>query len=145
MQLQQVVGGGDQPPFGPDGASAALVEASHAAVVFGLAEDGLDHRLASPVELPAALAGQHPSHEGVVAARPAGPRRLAFAGVGRDEDLTALGDRAFHLALMPVTGVGQHDARRLLDTDGVRLAARGIEHRLEMTEVTVITSAARTI
>jgi hypothetical protein len=52
------VGGGDQPPFSPDGASAASVEAAHAAVVFGLAEDGLDHRLSLPVELAAALAGQ---------------------------------------------------------------------------------------
>src|SRR3954447_11699656 len=89
VKLEQVVGGGDQPPFGPDRASASSVEAVHAAVVFGLAEDGLDHRLAAPVELAAALAGQDPPHEGVIPARPARPGCLAFAGVGRDEPLAA--------------------------------------------------------
>jgi hypothetical protein len=49
VKLQQVVGGRDEPPFGPDRTSAASVKASHAAVVLGLTEDGLDHRLASPV------------------------------------------------------------------------------------------------
>ena len=37
---------------------------------------------------------------------------------------------------MPVAGVGQHDAGRLLDADALKLAARGVEHRLEVTEVT---------
>src|SRR4051794_22579147 len=46
----EVMGGGDEPPFGSDGGSAASVEATHAAVVFGVAEDGLDHRLAATVE-----------------------------------------------------------------------------------------------
>ncbi len=57
VKLEQVVRGRDEPPFGPDGASAASVEAAHAAVVFGLTEDGLDHWLAAPVKLAAALAG----------------------------------------------------------------------------------------
>src|ERR671911_607956 len=102
------------------------MEAAHAAVVFGLAEDGLDHRLSSPVELAAALAGQHAAHEGVVAARPAGPRGLAFAGVGRDEHLAAPGDRALHLALMPVAGVGEDHPGKLVDAGGLQLAAGGV-------------------
>src|SRR5439155_19172736 len=90
VKLEEVVGGGDQPPLGPDRASASSVEAGHAAVVFGLAEDGLDHRLAAAVELAAALAGQHAAHEVVVAARPARPWRLAFARVRWDEHLAAV-------------------------------------------------------
>src|SRR3954469_9328797 len=135
VKLEEVVGGGDEPPFGPDRASASSVEARHPAVVFGLAEDGLDHRLAAAVELAAALAGQDAAHEGVVAAGPARPWRLAFAGVGWDEHLSAGGVRAFHLALMPVAGVGEDDAGRLVDAGVLHLAAGGVEHRLEVAEV----------
>jgi len=61
---------------------------------------------------------------------------LRFARVGRDEHLAAVGVRALHLALVPVAGVGQDDARRLLDADGLQLATCGVKHRLEVTEVT---------
>src|SRR3954469_3457138 len=89
VKLEEVVGGGDEPPFGPDRASASSVEAGHAAIVFGLTEDGLDHRLAATVELAAALAGQDAAHEVVVAAGPSRPWRLAFAGVGWEEHMRA--------------------------------------------------------
>jgi hypothetical protein len=36
---------------------------------------------------------------------------------------------------MPVAGVGQHDARWFLDADALKLAASGVEHRLEVPEV----------
>lgn len=65
MKLEQVVGGCDEPPLGSDRCAAAPVEAVHAAVVLGLAEHGLDHRLAAPVELPAAVGSQDAAHEGV--------------------------------------------------------------------------------
>src|SRR5204863_949586 len=91
--------------------------------------------LAAAVERATALAGQDPSHEVVVAAGPSRSRCLAFAGVGWDEDLAAVGDRSFHLALMPVAGVGEDDAGRLLDADARKLAAGGVEHRLEVSEI----------
>jgi hypothetical protein len=103
--------------------------------LFGVAEDGLDHRLAATVELAAAFGGEDPAHEGVVAAGPSRSWCLALAGVRWDEDLAALGDRALHLALMPVAGIGQDDAGRLLDADLLQLAAGGVEHRLEVSEV----------
>src|SRR4051794_23354904 len=130
VKLEEVVGGGDEPPFGPDRASASSVEAGHAAIVFGLTEDGLDHRLAAAVELAAALAGQDAAHEVVVAAGPSRPRCLAFARIRWDEHLAAGGVRAFHLTLVPVAGVGQHDTGRFLKADPLKLAARGVEHRL---------------
>jgi hypothetical protein len=135
VKLEEVVGGGDQAPFGSDGGSAASLEAGHAAVVLGVAEDGLDHRLTPSVELAAALAGEDAAHEVVIAARPTGPRALAFAGVGRDEHLAAARDGALHLVLVPVAGVGDHDVGDLVDADGVQLAANGVEHRLEVSEV----------
>ena len=42
VQLQQVVGGGDQAPFGSAGGSAASLEAVDAAVELRVGEDGLD-------------------------------------------------------------------------------------------------------
>jgi hypothetical protein len=42
VELEQVVGGHAEPPFGPDGGSSAAVEAGDAAAVFGVAEHGLD-------------------------------------------------------------------------------------------------------
>jgi len=57
VELEQVVRGRDEPPFGTGGASAAPVEAARAAVVFGVVEDELDHRLPTAIELAAELAG----------------------------------------------------------------------------------------
>src|SRR3954451_5656476 len=58
VRLEEVVGGGDEPPFGPDRASASSVEARHPAVVFGLAEDGLDHRPAGGAKTGAIIGGR---------------------------------------------------------------------------------------
>jgi hypothetical protein len=47
---------------------------------------------------------------------------------------------------MPIAGVGQHDARRLADTDGLELrVASSIGSRCPKSGAAVITSAARTI
>jgi len=42
VELEQVVGGRQEPPFGPDGGSPAPGEAGEAAVVLGIAEYRLD-------------------------------------------------------------------------------------------------------
>src|SRR3954451_24073044 len=116
VELEEVVGGGDESPFGAHGGSASSVEAAHSAVELRLAKDRLDHRLALAVELAAMLAGKDPAHERVVAAVPARPWALSSARVGRDQDLDAAIDDVLHLLVMPVAGVGEHDARRLGDT-----------------------------
>ena len=46
VELEEVVGGGDQPPFRPAGGSAAALEAVDAAVELGVGEHGLDGDLA---------------------------------------------------------------------------------------------------
>src|SRR5215217_3189220 len=79
-ELEEVVGGGDESPFGAGGVSAAAVEAVDAAVELRLAEDGLDHRLAFAVELGAAVGREPLAHRGVGAAFPAGPRAFSSAG-----------------------------------------------------------------
>src|SRR5205814_707898 len=53
-ELEEVVGGGDELPFAVHGGHAATGEASDAAVVFGLAEHGLDRRGSLLVEPPTA-------------------------------------------------------------------------------------------
>jgi hypothetical protein len=135
VELEQVVGGGDQAPFRADGGSASSVEAIDAAVVFRLAEDGLDHRLALAVELAAVLAGQDPAHERVEAAVPARPGAFAFAGIRWDQHRDALVDDPFHLALVPIAGVRQQHPGRFGDASGAQLALGGVEHRLEVPEV----------
>jgi transposase len=78
VELDQVVGGGDQAPFAAHRGSASSSEAVESAVEFGVAEDRLDHGLASSVELACVLCREHAAHEGVVAAVPAGAGVLAF-------------------------------------------------------------------
>ena len=50
VELDEVVGGGDEPPLGAGCGSSAAVKADEAAVVFGVAEDGLDELAALLVE-----------------------------------------------------------------------------------------------
>ena len=70
VELEEVVGGGDQPPFGADRAAAPASEAVQATVELHLREHGLDHWLAFAVELAATLGSQDAAHEVVVAAVP---------------------------------------------------------------------------
>src|SRR3954462_11817592 len=50
VELEEVVGSGDESPFRSARGSAAALEASHLAVELQLTEDGLDRGLSSPVE-----------------------------------------------------------------------------------------------
>jgi hypothetical protein len=49
VELEQVVGGGDEPPFASAGGSAAALEAFDGAVELDLAKDGFDGDLALAV------------------------------------------------------------------------------------------------
>src|SRR4051794_23881712 len=81
VEFEQVVGRRDEPPFRPAGGSSAALEASHLAVVFQLAKDGLDRGLAPPVERTAVRAGEHAAHEVIKPARPSRARAATQAGV----------------------------------------------------------------
>src|SRR5439155_5536049 len=79
-ELEQVVGGGDQPPLGSAGGQSSSLEAVGAAVVFGLAEDRLDRLHALAVQRASKLGPQHGAHEVITAATEVGVGVLA-AGV----------------------------------------------------------------
>jgi hypothetical protein len=135
VELQEVVGRADQAPFGANGGPAPSVKAIQATVELGLGEHRLDELLSLSIELAAVVGVEHPAHEGVEATVPAGSRRLASAGVRRDQHPDAVGDDAFHLVLVPIAGVREHDLRILGDAGGVKLAAGRVEDRFEMAEV----------
>src|SRR3974390_2482960 len=61
-EVGAVVWGGDELPFAIDRAEAAAGEASDAAVVFGLSEDGLDRRASFLVEPSSAWCGELGDH-----------------------------------------------------------------------------------
>ena len=82
VELEEVVGGGDQPPFRAAGGSSSSLEAVDAPVELGVSEDRLDHRLAFSVELAAGVGLEHAAHERVGAAAPAGPGALALRESG---------------------------------------------------------------
>src|SRR3954452_5614884 len=92
VELAEVVGGGDEPPFGTDGGAAASLVLGGAAGVVGVAEDRFDRLAALLVELSADVGREHRAHEVVGAAVPAGPFRLvlAAAGVGRNQHCDAV-------------------------------------------------------
>ena len=69
------------------------------------------------------------------AAVPAGAGAFAFAGVGRDQDLGAAADDAFHLVLVSVAGVGQDDLELVSDASGAEFALGSSDHRLEVPDV----------
>ena len=77
VELEEIVGGGDQSPFRPAGRSAAALEALDHAVELELAEHRLDRDLALAVERPPAGRGEHTPHEVIEAAGPARTRALA--------------------------------------------------------------------
>jgi hypothetical protein len=55
VELEEVVGGRKEPPFGPNRGSAASRKAGESAVLLGMAEDRLDQLCAPLVERFAAL------------------------------------------------------------------------------------------
>jgi hypothetical protein len=135
VELEKVVRGRDEPPFGADGRAASSSETVDAAVELRLTEHGLDHRLALAVKPAAALAGEDAAHEGVIAACPAAASALALAGVRRDQHLDATIDDVLHLLLMPVAGIRKQHLRPPGAAGDFKLALRGVEHRLQMPEV----------
>jgi hypothetical protein len=86
VELQQVVGGGDQSPFRPGGGSATSSELPEPAVVLDLPERRLDRPGALAVELGTGVAGQRdgPAGPGGRSVRhrhpPTGPRPHPIAG-----------------------------------------------------------------
>lgn len=90
VELQEVVGGGDQPPFRERGRSSSSLELVDAPVVLGLCEHRLDHRLSSSVEPVCILGRERLAHRRVPFALPSRPRGLALASVRRDENLHVL-------------------------------------------------------
>src|SRR4051794_28605892 len=116
VELEEIVGGCDEPPFRPAGRSAAALEASDLAVELQLAEDGLDGDLSSPVSGAPDGRGEHAAHEVIEAAGPSRSRRRAEPEVGGDEDLDAVADNRFDLARVPVAGVRDDDGR-LVEVD----------------------------
>src|SRR5918997_2440460 len=81
VSCPEVVGGGDQAPLRADGGAASSVEAIDPAIVFCLAEHGLDHRLALAVKTAAVLCRQNAAHECVEAAVPARSGAPALARI----------------------------------------------------------------
>lgn len=102
---------------------------------FVSANTGSTIALASAIELTPELAFEHPAHERVHPVVPAGTRIGSFARVGRHEHLGAADGDVLHLHPVSVPGVSQRDLRTLGHADRLKLAFRGGDHRLEMTEV----------
>src|SRR3954464_3551068 len=73
VELEEVVGRGDESPLASAGGPAAAGEAFERAVELDLAEDGLDRDLALAIELAALRCGQDAAHEVKALAGPAGP------------------------------------------------------------------------
>ena len=135
MELEEVVGGGDEAPFRVAGGSAAALEAVEAAVELRVREHRLDGFLSSSVERFAELGLEHGAHERVGAAVPARPGAFALVGVGRDEHRDALAGDVLDLLLVPVAGVGDDHAGLLGDAGRVEFCLCGVDHWAEMSEV----------
>src|SRR5664280_2595687 len=105
VELQEVVGGGDQSPLRPRGRSSAALEAIDATVELCLSEHRLDHRLAFSIERASEVALKHSPHVRIGAAIPSRTGAFALAGVGRDEHLDPAVNDVLHLHLMLVAGV----------------------------------------
>jgi hypothetical protein len=107
VELEQVVGGHAEPPFGHDGGSSAAMESGDTAVVFGVAEPGLDDVLSLWVERLAVLGGADVAHEVVDPAAPARHGRCSQAGSGPDQDGDAVAGEPLDLLGVPVARVGR--------------------------------------
>jgi hypothetical protein len=57
VELEEIVGGRDEAPLGPNSAASSSSEAIKAAVELHLREHRLDHRLPTAVEAAAAVGG----------------------------------------------------------------------------------------
>ena len=142
VELEEVVGSGDQPPFGSACREAAPLEAVGAAGHFGLSEDRLDHLLSTAVEGSAVFAADHALHLRIEAVdalvaqtstvcRACGTR----ATIGVDDHLAAVDHEPLDLRHVPLAGIGEHGRWGLVDADRRELAARGAHHRLQQPPV----------
>src|SRR3954468_22756627 len=82
VELEEVVGGGDQSPFRAAGRSAAALKALDLAVELQLAEDRLDRGLALPVKRAPLRGREHAAHGVIETASPSRARAAAQARVG---------------------------------------------------------------
>jgi len=129
-------GGHAEAPFGADGGSSAAVgKRGDAAVVFGVAEDGLDDVLSLSVERLAVLGGQDAAHEVIEPAAPARPGCGSQARLGPDQDRDAVGGEPLDLLGVPVAGVGDDDVGKLADAGGREFAAGRGDGPFEVPEV----------
>ena len=122
------------PPFASARRSAAPLEASDRAVELDLAEHGLDGDLARAVNRAPRGRGEP---RRMKSQSPPGPARTAAPaqpGVGRHEHLHAVADVRFHLALMPVAGVGHHDLG-IREAEHAQFALGGADHWVQVSEV----------
>ncbi len=134
VELEEVVGRGDQSPFTSACGSAAALKAFDRTVELDLTEDRLDGDLSVAIQAAAFGRRQGAAHEVIKAAVPTGPGALAQAAVGRHKDLNAIRDDMLDLALMPVAGIGDHDLR-VRQSVAVQLASGRGDHRFQMPEV----------
>jgi len=135
VELEEVVGGHAEPPFGSDGGSSAAVEAGDATVVLRIAEHGLDDVLSLPVERLAVLGGKDAAHEVIDPAAPARSGCGSQAGLGPDQDRDALGGQALDLLGVPVAGVRDDHAWKVGDSSGQELSAGGGDGPFEVSQV----------
>ena len=102
-------------------------------VVLGVTEYRFDHLFAFSVEPIAEFARQHVSHPRVTPAGLARPRRLADAGVRRDQHLHVLvGDHLVHVLLIAVLGVGDRGLQPAGHARAFELADRRRDHRSQL-------------
>jgi len=136
VELEEVVGGGDQPPFRERGRSSSSLELVDAPVVLGLCEHRLDYRLSSSVEPVSVLGRECVAHRRVSFALPSQPRGLALASVRRHENLHVLVRHDMvHLLLIRVAAIGNRDPWCLRNTNRLEFPLGRLHHRLEVTEV----------
>jgi len=81
------------------------------------------------------VSGERAAHVIVEPAGPAGPGFFFEVGVGRDQDLRAVGDDAFHLSFVPVAGVSDDSPWAVVHARLLEVAQRGVKDRLEVPEV----------
>src|SRR5208282_6453524 len=78
VELQEVVCGVNESPFGPHRGASASSPSAHPAVRLRLREYRLDHSLASSVKVAAVVGVKHSSHVVIKATLPSWPDRLAL-------------------------------------------------------------------
>src|SRR3954453_22347692 len=136
-ELEQVVGGGDELPFGLAGAAASPLEAIDPAEELGVGEDRFDDLLATPVErLPLGGVEHRFDPVGFVALRwPECARLGALSVLGRDQNVDVSRSDVAYLRCVPVAAVCQDGADRFFDAGADELGRRVGDHGVELVAV----------